>query len=83
MAVMKGAPEEHRAELLIPRAAETDGILNRGEDGSAQPGEGGSGELARQLGALATSLADREGASTKMKVAARIFAGRRAAAIAA
>jgi len=79
LALMKNTPEEHRAALLIPRAAETDGVLNRGEDGSSRPGAGGSLELSRQLAGLAIELADREGASTKMKVAAQIFAARREA----
>ena len=80
LALMKDTCEEHRAALLIPRAAETDGVLNRGEDGSSRPGAGGSLELSRQLAGLAAELADREGASTKMKVAAQIFAARREAA---
>jgi len=77
LALMKNTPEEHRAALLIPRAAETDGVLNRGEDGSSRPGAGGSSELSHQLAGLAVELADREGASTQMKVAAQIFAARR------
>lgn len=80
LALLNYPCELHRAGILIPRAAEVDGVLNRGEDASAAPGEGGSEELARQFAGLATELADREGASTKMKVAAQIFAARREAA---
>lgn len=79
MVVMKNTPEEHRAELLIPRAAETDGVLDQGEDAGTGL-DGGSQGLSRQLSGLASSLADRPGASTKLKVAARIFAARQAAA---
>jgi superfamily II DNA or RNA helicase len=79
LALLNYPCELHRAGILIPRAAEVDGVLNRGEDASAAPGEGGSEEFARQFAGLATELADREGASTKMKVAAQIFAARRAA----
>lgn len=80
LALLNFPCELHRAGVLIPRAAEVDGVLNRGEDASANPGEGGSEELARQFAGLATELADREGASTKMRVAAQIFAARREAA---
>jgi superfamily II DNA or RNA helicase len=79
LALLNYPCELHRAGILIPRAAEVDGVLNRGEDAGAAPGEGGSEELARQFAGLATELADREGASTKMKVAAQIFAARREA----
>jgi hypothetical protein len=78
MVLMNDSPEVHRAEILIPRAVETDGVLDRGEDDSA-PGSG-SHELSRQLSGLATSIAEGEGSSTKMKIAARIFAARQAAA---
>ena len=71
--------ELHRAGILIPRAAEVDGVLNCGEDASAGPGEGGSEELARQFAGIATALAAREGASAKMRVAAHLFAARREA----
>ena len=80
LALLNYSCELRRAGILIPRAAETDGVLNRGEDGSAGPDSGGSLELSRQLAGLATELADREGASTKMRVAAQIFAARREAA---
>jgi superfamily II DNA or RNA helicase len=79
LALLNYPCELHRAGILIPRAAEVDGVLNRGEDASAAPGEGGSEEFARQFAGLATELADREGASAKMKVAAQIFAARREA----
>ncbi len=79
LALMGGTPEVHRAELLIPRAARADGVLNRGEDGTSVPGEGGSRELVLQLGGLAADLASRKEASTKMRIAARIFDARRAA----
>ncbi|HEU5105895.1 MAG TPA: DEAD/DEAH box helicase [Solirubrobacterales bacterium] len=79
LALLNYSCELRRAGILIPRAAEVDGVLNRGEDASAAPGEGGSEEFARQFAGLATDLADREGASAKMKVAAQIFAARRAA----
>lgn len=76
LALLRCLPEEHRANLLIPRAAETDGVLNREEDGS-RPEVSDSSELSHQLAGLATELADREGASTRMQVAAQIFAARR------
>lgn len=81
--LMRGTIEEHVAELLVPRAALADGVLNRGEDGTARHGEGGSRELALQLGGLASDLAAREGSSTKMRIASQIFNSRLATAAAA
>jgi hypothetical protein len=83
LALMRNTPEIHRAEVLIPRAARADGTLNRGEDGTAKVGEGGSRELTLQLTGLASELASQEDASTKMRVAAQIFEARRAAMAAA
>lgn len=83
LALMRNTPEIHRAEVLIPRAARADGTLNRGEDGTARVGEGGSRELTLQLAGLASELASKEDASTKMRVAARIFEARQAALAAA
>lgn len=79
LALMRNTPEIHRAEVLIPRAVRADGTLNRGEDGTARAGEGGSNELTLQLAGLASELASKDDASTKMRVAARIFESRRAA----
>lgn len=81
--LMRGTIEEHVAELLVPRAALADGVLNRGEDGTARHGEGGSRELALQLGGLASDLAAREGSSTKMRIAAQIFNSRLTTPVAA
>jgi hypothetical protein len=67
LALLNHPCEIHRAAVLIPRAAESDGVM-------------GTGDLSRQLGGLAGELADREGASTKMRIAARIFSARREAA---
>jgi hypothetical protein len=83
LALMRNTPEIHRAEVLIPRAARADGTLNRGEDGTARVGEGGSKELTLQLAGLASELASKDDASTKMRVAARIFEARQAAMAAA
>jgi helicase-like protein/SNF2 domain-containing protein len=83
LALMRNTPEIHRAEVLIPRAVRADGTLNRGEDGTARVGEGGSKELTLQLAGLASELASKEDASTKMRVAARIFESRKAAMAAA
>lgn len=83
LALMRNTPEIHRAEVLIPRAARADGTLNRGEDGTARMGEGGSKELTLQLAGLASELASKDDASTKMRVAARIFEARQAALAAA
>jgi hypothetical protein len=80
LALLNCACEMHRAELLIPRAAEVDGALNRGEEEGSRSGPGAARELSRQLAGLAAELADREGASTRLKIAEQIFAARREAA---
>jgi len=77
LALLNCLCEMHRAEILIPRAAEVDGALNRGEEGDSRSGPGAAQELSRQLAALAGELASRKGDSTRLRIAAQIFAARR------
>lgn len=76
LALLNCACEIHRAGILIPRAAEVDGALNRGEDGELRSGPEAAQDLSRQLAGLAGELVVRKGGSTKLRIAAQIFAAR-------
>lgn len=80
--IMRNTIEERVCQLLVPRAAQADAVLNvagtpvMSANGDVVDGKG-SVELAVQLGGIADEFASREDASLRMKIAAQIFAERR------